>query len=52
VQLNSDLGTTLLLVTHDPDVAATAGRQLKLVQGKLVDDRRAQPTVAMRQDAI
>jgi len=52
VQLNSDLGTTLLLVTHDPDVAATAGRQLKLVQGKLVEDRRAQPAVAMRQEAV
>lgn len=52
VQLNSDLGTTLLLVTHDPDVAATAGRQLKLVQGKLVEDRRAQPTVALRPEAV
>ncbi|MBL8850848.1 MAG: ABC transporter ATP-binding protein [Planctomycetaceae bacterium] len=52
IQLNSDLGTTLLLVTHDPDVAASAGRQLKLVHGKLVDDRRAQPTVSMRQEAM
>jgi putative ABC transport system ATP-binding protein len=52
VQLNSDLGTTLLLVTHDPDVAASAGRQLKLVQGKLVEDRRTQSTVAMHQEAI
>jgi putative ABC transport system ATP-binding protein len=51
VQLNATLGTTLLLVTHDPDVAATAGRQLQLVQGKLVEDRRAQPTVAIRQEA-
>jgi putative ABC transport system ATP-binding protein len=52
VQLNSDLGTTLLLVTHDPDVAANAGRQLKLVQGKLVEDRRTQATVTVRQEAI
>lgn len=52
VQLNSDLGTTLLLVTHDADVAAIAGRQLRLVQGKLVEDRRAAPTVAVRQEAM
>lgn len=52
VQVNSDLGTTLLLVTHDADVAAIAGRQLRLVQGKLVEDRRAAPTVAVRQEAM
>jgi putative ABC transport system ATP-binding protein len=52
VQLNADLGTTLLLVTHDPDVAAVAGRQLRLIQGQLVEDRRQQSTVAMRQEAI
>lgn len=51
VQLNADLGTTLLLVTHDPDVAATAGRQLKLVHGKLVEDRRAEPIVSIRKGA-
>jgi putative ABC transport system ATP-binding protein len=51
VQLNADLGTTLLLVTHDPDVAAVAGRQLRLVHGQLVEDRR-QPIVALRPEAI
>ena len=51
VQLNADLGTTLLLVTHDPDVAATAGRQLKLVHGKLIEDRRAEPIVSIRKGA-
>jgi putative ABC transport system ATP-binding protein len=52
VQLNTDLGTTLLLVTHDPDVAEKAGRQLKLVHGKLVEDRRQHAAVAIRQEAI
>jgi len=36
VQLNQQLHTTLLLVTHDPDVAARAGHMLRLVDGKLV----------------
>ncbi len=36
-RLNVELGMTMLMVTHDPDVAATAGRQLHLVDGKLVE---------------
>jgi putative ABC transport system ATP-binding protein len=35
-RLNSELGITLLMVTHDPDVAAVAGRRLRLEHGKLV----------------
>lgn len=35
--LNSDLGTTLLMVTHDVEAAAIASRQLKLDHGQLVD---------------
>ena len=34
-RLNSELGMTMLMVTHDADVAAIAGRQLRLVDGKL-----------------
>ena len=37
-RLNSDLGTTLLMVTHDADAAAIAGRQLRLDDGRLIDD--------------
>jgi putative ABC transport system ATP-binding protein len=36
-QLNVQLGTTLLMVTHDPKAAAIAGRRLLLEEGKLVD---------------
>ena len=36
-RLNRELGTTFLMVTHNPDAAAIAGRQLKLEQGRLVD---------------
>jgi putative ABC transport system ATP-binding protein len=34
-QLNRELGTTLLMVTHDPDAAAMAGRQFRLDHGTL-----------------
>ena len=37
VRLNTELGTTLLMVTHDVDAAAIAHRQLRLEQGKLVE---------------
>lgn len=35
-RLNTELGTTLLMVTHDQDAAAIAGTQLRLEDGKLV----------------
>ena len=34
-RLNEELGVTLLMVTHDADAAAIAGRQLRLEHGKL-----------------
>jgi putative ABC transport system ATP-binding protein len=37
VRLNEELDVTLLMVTHDLDAAAIAGRQLKLEHGKLVE---------------
>lgn len=36
-QLNRDLGTTLLMVTHDSDAAGIASRQLYLDHGKLIE---------------
>ncbi len=36
-RLNTELGTTLLMVTHDSDAAAIAGRQLRLDHGQLVE---------------
>ncbi len=35
-RLNAELGTTLLMVTHDQQAAAIAGRQFRLEQGRLV----------------
>jgi putative ABC transport system ATP-binding protein len=37
-QLNQQLGTTLLMVTHDPDAAEVAGRRLWLDHGKLIEN--------------
>ena len=36
--LNRDLGVTILLATHAADVAAAAGRLLRMRDGRLIDD--------------
>jgi putative ABC transport system ATP-binding protein len=41
IGLNRDLGTTLVLVTHDLELAAKAKRMLRLADGKVVEDRTA-----------
>jgi putative ABC transport system ATP-binding protein len=38
VELNRDLGTTLVLVTHDHDLAARARRTIRLADGRIVAD--------------
>jgi len=43
-RLNAELGTTLLLVTHDPKCAAMARRQLRLENGVLLE---AEPKIAL-----
>jgi putative ABC transport system ATP-binding protein len=37
-ELNATAGTTLVLVTHDPDLTRQAGRVLSLRGGRLVAD--------------
>ena len=41
VELNQDLGTTLVLVTHDLDLAARAHRTIRLADGRVVADTAA-----------
>lgn len=39
-QLNRELGTTLVLVTHDVELAGQCQRHLELVQGQLIEHQR------------
>ena len=34
-------GASLLLITHDPDLAARCGRQIRLADGQVAEDRRS-----------
>jgi len=40
-ELNRELGTTLVLVTHDHDLAARASRTIRLSDGRIVEDTAA-----------
>jgi putative ABC transport system ATP-binding protein len=47
-RLNAELGTTLLMVTHDPKAAAVARRQLRLEKGVLVEPEPPKVALAAR----
>lgn len=43
IRLNEELETTLVLVTHDLELAARAGRVIRLASGRVVSDERNAP---------
>jgi putative ABC transport system ATP-binding protein len=49
-QLNLESGITLMMVTHEPDIAAHASRIIRFQDGRIIDDRRiASPRDAARE---
>jgi putative ABC transport system ATP-binding protein len=44
-RMNEELGTTLVLVTHDSELAARARRILRLADGALLSDQTAPPSL-------
>lgn len=42
-KMNREQGITVVLVTHDPDIAAQADRQIKIKDGMIVEDIRRAP---------
>ncbi len=39
-RLNEELGITIVMITHEPDIASYAGRKILFKDGSVVDDRR------------
>lgn len=39
-RLNQERGITLVIVTHDPDLARRCGRQVRIADGRVVSDRK------------
>ena len=42
-RLNRDAGITVILVTHEPDIAAYAAREIVIKDGQVLTDRRTRP---------
>ncbi len=42
-ELNRRSGITVVIVTHEPDIASHAGRVVTMLDGRVLDDRRQQP---------
>ena len=41
-RLNQERGITLVIVTHDPDLAQRCGRQVRIADGRIVSDQKEQ----------
>jgi putative ABC transport system ATP-binding protein len=45
--LNKDFGTTLIIVTHNQELASRTGRIIKLKSGHIVSDEKNEPTITL-----
>jgi ABC-type lipoprotein export system ATPase subunit len=45
--LNKEQGITIILVTHETDIAAYAGREVVIKDGRVLTDRRTQSGEAL-----
>ena len=50
-ELNREAGTTLVLVTHDPAIAARCDRQLRIEAGRIVESTRRRPAAGLSVEA-
>ena len=48
-RLNREMGITIIMITHEPDIASFAKRVILFRDGKIVDDHKnSAPTIAAR----
>jgi len=50
-KLNREEHITIVLVTHEPDIASYAGRVVSFRDGRIVSDQRQTPAVAREENA-
>ncbi len=51
-ELNRQSGITVVIVTHEPDIASHAGRVVTMRDGKVLDDRRQEPELVSAPDHV
>jgi putative ABC transport system ATP-binding protein len=46
-RLNREMGITIIMITHEPDIASFAKRNIHFRDGRIVDDHKnSTPTIA------
>jgi putative ABC transport system ATP-binding protein len=45
-RLNREMGITIIMITHEPDIAAFAKRNIVFRDGRIVDDRHSSARIA------
>jgi putative ABC transport system ATP-binding protein len=52
-RLNREMGITIIMITHEPDIASFAKRNILFKDGKIVDDHKnSAPTAAATGGAL